>query len=84
MSRSTRKEHQLEGMLRSVRLPLSCRTTAHAHVKIFFHKWLARPEKPGYHFFLGNNGAIAQLGERLHGMQEVSGSIPLGSTKSGH
>ena len=27
------------------------------------------------------NGAIAQLGERLHGMQEVSGSIPLGSTK---
>ncbi|MEY4718376.1 MAG: hypothetical protein RL563_994 [Pseudomonadota bacterium] len=26
-------------------------------------------------------GAIAQLGERLHGMQEVSGSIPLGSTK---
>ena len=25
-------------------------------------------------------GAIAQLGERLHGMQEVSGSIPLGST----
>lgn len=29
---------------------------------------------------LGRNGAIAQLGERLHGMQEVSGSIPLGST----
>ena len=28
------------------------------------------------------NGAIAQLGERLHGMQEVSGSIPLGSTTS--
>ena len=27
-----------------------------------------------------NYGAIAQLGERLHGMQEVSGSIPLGST----
>jgi hypothetical protein len=27
-------------------------------------------------------GAIAQLGERLHGMQEVSGSIPLGSTTS--
>ena len=26
------------------------------------------------------HGAIAQLGERLHGMQEVSGSIPLGST----
>ena len=27
------------------------------------------------------NGAIAQLGERLHGMQEVRGSSPLGSTK---
>ena len=27
-----------------------------------------------------NNGGIAQLGERLHGMQEVSGSIPLTST----
>ena len=26
------------------------------------------------------HGAIAQLGERLHGMQEVSGSIPLSST----
>jgi hypothetical protein len=26
-------------------------------------------------------GAIAQLGERLNGIQEVSGSIPLGSTK---
>ena len=29
----------------------------------------------------GLRGAIAQLGERLHGMQEVSGSIPLSSTK---
>jgi hypothetical protein len=29
----------------------------------------------------GPDGAIAQLGERLHGMQEVSGSIPLSSTK---
>ncbi|MFM2346648.1 MAG: hypothetical protein RL654_1401 [Pseudomonadota bacterium] len=28
------------------------------------------------------NGGIAQLGERLHGMQEVSGSIPLTSTKA--
>ena len=30
------------------------------------------------HLFSG--GAIAQLGERLHGMQEVGGSIPPGST----
>src|ERR1700712_4544997 len=28
----------------------------------------------------GKPGAIAQLGERLHGMQEVGGSIPPGST----
>ena len=28
----------------------------------------------------GRYGAIAQLGERLHGMQEVDGSIPSGST----
>lgn len=27
-------------------------------------------------------GAIAQLGERLNGIQEVVGSIPIGSTKS--
>ena len=27
-------------------------------------------------------GAIAQLGERLHGMQEVGGSIPPSSTSS--
>ena len=30
---------------------------------------------------LSRYGGIAQLGERLHGMQEVSGSIPLISTK---
>jgi hypothetical protein len=29
---------------------------------------------------LGQPGAIAQLGERLHGMQEVAGSSPAGST----
>ena len=28
------------------------------------------------------SGAIAQLGERLNGIQEVSGSIPLSSTKN--
>ena len=30
------------------------------------------------------DGAIAQLGERLNGIQEVRGSIPLGSTNSTH
>ena len=28
-----------------------------------------------------NNGAVAQLGERMNGIHEVRGSIPLGSTK---
>ena len=27
-----------------------------------------------------NEGAVAQLGERVNGIHEVSGSIPLGST----
>ena len=27
-------------------------------------------------------GAVAQLGERLNGIQEVDGSIPFGSTKN--
>ncbi len=27
-------------------------------------------------------GAVAQLGERVNGIHEVSGSIPLGSTSS--
>ena len=35
----------------------------------------------GHLYSLGfPDGGIAQLGERLHGMQEVSGSIPLTST----
>ena len=29
---------------------------------------------------VGPGGAVAQLGERLNGIQEVRGSIPLGST----
>jgi hypothetical protein len=33
-----------------------------------------------YNFASSLPGGIAQLGERLHGMQEVSGSIPLTST----
>ena len=30
---------------------------------------------------LFSRGAVAQLGERLNGIQEVVGSIPIGSTK---
>ena len=36
--------------------------------------WAAQYNSPSF------VGGIAQLGERLHGMQEVSGSIPLTST----
>ncbi len=34
-----------------------------------------------YNPFLGYNGAVAQLGERLPCKQEVIGSIPFSSTK---
>ena len=37
---------------------------------LFFQKFL----------LLENYGGLAQLGERLHGMQEVTGSIPVFST----
>lgn len=30
-----------------------------------------------------NSGAVAHLGERLHGMEEVAGPIPVSSTKFG-
>ena len=47
---------------------------------------VARDKKLVHNFIslldTNGNGGIAQLGERLHGMQEVSGSIPLTSTKS--
>jgi hypothetical protein len=32
------------------------------------------------HLVLAGCGAVAQLGERLNGIQEVVGSIPIGST----
>ena len=42
---------------------------------------LALPRQRGAVMLTAKFGALAQLGERLHGMQEVRGSIPLGSTK---
>jgi len=42
---------------------------------------LIRGRSPVYTLGSGE-GAIAQLVERLHGMQEVSGSIPLSSTRT--
>ncbi len=44
-------------------------------------KTLYNPGMPPYNAHSFEHGGIAQLGERLHGMQEVSGSIPLTSTK---
>ena len=46
----------------------------------FFWIGLASPGNPVYYLVHRSLGGIAQLGERLHGMQEVSGSIPLTST----
>ena len=40
--------------------------------------WYNNTRRQGRHT---SCGGLAQLGERLHGMQEVSGSIPLFSTK---
>jgi hypothetical protein len=39
-----------------------------------------RPNRSRDHEIL-ENGAIAQLGERFNGIEEVVGSIPSGSTK---
>src|SRR6185436_11322921 len=44
----------------------------------------ALPLEAVFHIMPGCVGGIAQLGERLHGMQEVSGSIPLTSTNQQH
>ena len=41
-------------------------------------RWYNNQRRQGRHT---SSGGLAQLGERLHGMQEVSGSIPLFSTK---
>ena len=35
-------------------------------------------------FEAGNSGVLAQLVERLNGIEEVSGSIPLGSIPINH
>ncbi len=52
--------------------------------KIFRAKGVRKLAKEKIHLYSSVflQGGIAQLGERLHGMQEVSGSIPLTSTKN--
>jgi hypothetical protein len=40
---------------------------------------MARTDRPAGR---NQNGAVAQLGERMNGIHEVRGSIPLGSTNS--
>ena len=60
-------------------IPAFPRTKASSFLKAALLDRGARPDhQTGLYWY----GAIAQLGERLHGMQEVSGSIPLGSTNS--
>jgi hypothetical protein len=56
---------------------LTRRAWSHTINRIVFHP-LDLERNPG--LYAAHDGAIAQLVERLHGMQEVSGSIPLGST----
>ena len=38
------------------------------------------PAYRSYNFIASDDGAVAQLGERVNGIHEVRGSIPLGST----
>ena len=60
----------------------SCRKHLNCPIKyflVFSKKGLAFP--PVICYYTRANGGIAQLGERLNGIQEVSGSIPLISTK---
>ena len=45
-----------------------------------FSSIMARTTLAGNFRLIIQNGAVAQLGERLNGIQEVRGSIPLGST----
>ena len=42
-------------------------------------RFLDFPTTPGYNFRFLTPGGVAQLGERLNGIQEVRGSIPLAS-----
>ncbi len=51
-------------------------------VLVIFVKLMHNAVVAGTSTSLSTFGAIAQLGERLHGMQEVSGSIPLSSTSA--
>ena len=44
--------------------------------------WTKRPSPCLIIWNIPSPGAVAQLGERLHGMQEVVGSTPIGSIKS--
>jgi len=57
-----------------------CRAAAQKNIDPAAHRGLHVWHLSLYsRFFVGG---IAQLGERLHGMQEVSGSIPLTSTST--
>ena len=49
-------------------------------INVFSAAGLTLPENLPILSLLTARGAIAQLGERLHGMQEVIGSIPISST----
>src|SRR5215216_1534773 len=68
-------------MSRASSIPVSPRTKPRFY-DFFKDRFARQGVRTVYQAGLDWYGAIAQLGERLHGMQEVSGSIPLGSTIS--
>jgi hypothetical protein len=75
-ARSSRKIARLEPLLalclnRLASGPLWALATLETTLVVFPNRLRSRP---------GANGAIAQLGERLNGIQEVGGSTPPGST----
>ncbi len=68
---ATRTSHPLPGPWRN-------RSQSAKEVRVRFDSAPATAYLPGP--VTQHSGAVAHLGERLHGMQEVEGSIPFGST----
>jgi hypothetical protein len=72
-------------LLKSLCFLMEMLSFSRVHKEIFYKNFLTLREASDRMRLLSalkqNLGAIAQLGERLHGMQEVSGSIPLSSTR---
>ena len=64
----------LQGKLKNIEKSSICLTELVLLLRLSVLKFLSRRRH-----FTADNGAVAQLGERLHGMQEVEGSNPFSS-----